>query len=112
VGCINSVATPDVLICRRIEFVHPTASTSVTRPISRSVVSETSRLPRSIARLKIALGCPSAGWAAICPLPQRSPLHDDLASESIPEVGALGLVEVAALPGRQALVDRDPGQGI
>jgi hypothetical protein len=24
VGCINSVATPDVLICRRIEFVHPT----------------------------------------------------------------------------------------
>jgi len=24
VGCINSVATPGVLICRRIEFVHPT----------------------------------------------------------------------------------------
>ena len=24
VGCINSVATPDVLICRSIEFVHPT----------------------------------------------------------------------------------------
>jgi len=23
VGCINSVATPDALICRRIEFVHP-----------------------------------------------------------------------------------------
>jgi Tol biopolymer transport system component len=27
VGCINSVATPDVLICRRIEFVHPTRIT-------------------------------------------------------------------------------------
>jgi len=26
VGCINSVATPGVLICRRIEFVHPTGS--------------------------------------------------------------------------------------
>jgi len=25
VGCVNSVATPDALICRRIEFVHPTA---------------------------------------------------------------------------------------
>jgi hypothetical protein len=28
VGCINSVATPGVLICRRIEFVHPTRLTS------------------------------------------------------------------------------------
>ena len=29
-GCINSVATPGVLICRRIEFVHPTGEQ--TRP--------------------------------------------------------------------------------
>ena len=30
VGCINSVATPDMLICRRIEFVHPTGSRTST----------------------------------------------------------------------------------
>jgi hypothetical protein len=33
VGCINSVATPDVLICRRIEFVHPTRGVPVANVI-------------------------------------------------------------------------------
>ena len=29
----------------------------------------------------------------------------------VPEVGSVGLVEILVLPGRQALVARDPGQG-
>jgi hypothetical protein len=45
-------AWPDVDSMRRVNLP--------TRPNSRSVVSATSRLQRSMARLKIALGCPCA----------------------------------------------------
>jgi len=40
------------------------------------------------------------GWKSHRPLPERSPLHNDLASRSVFEVGSLGLVEGSALPGR------------
>jgi hypothetical protein len=46
------------------------------------------------------------------PLPEGSPVHDDLGSGSFVELTPDGLVEISALSSRQALVDRDPGQGI
>ncbi len=42
----------------------------------------------------------------------RPSVHDNLGSWSVREGGSVGLVENPALPGRQALVDRDSGQAI
>lgn len=47
---------------KQISAVNSSSSSVVGLPSSRSVVSATSRFCRSIARLKIALGCP---WAVI-----------------------------------------------
>jgi hypothetical protein len=46
------------------------------------------------------------------PLSQRPSLYDDLDSGGVAEVCPIRLVEAPAVPGRQALVDRHPGQGI
>jgi hypothetical protein len=63
---IQRAATPERVRASfvAISAVSSSASVRVMRPISRAVVSAIRRLPRSIARLKVALGCPCAVNAA------------------------------------------------